>query len=290
LYGKSLMHLSNKATSLARKAASWYNRLEVGFCSNFQRPASNFQLKEIARNMQLYFIRHGQSENNALWMSTGSHIGRCEDPGLTEVGRRQTDLLARFLGQADPNLAANGSDLQNVAGFGITHLYTSLMVRAVATGTIIADALGLPLVAWEDLHEWGGIYLKDEQTDERTGLPGRNRAYFETHYPDLVLPDSLGEAGWWNRPFEEPELRLPRAQRVLRDLLERHGGTDDRVTVVSHGGFFNYLLAAILDMPGRESYRFVLNNAGLSRIEFHDEDTWLVYLNRVDFLPRELIT
>ena len=240
--------------------------------------------------MQLYFIRHGQSENNALWMSTGSHKWRSEDPGLTEVGRQQAEIVAQFLGQADPTPTLNGRDIQNVAGFGVTHLYSSLMVRAVTTGSIIATALGLPLAAWEDTHEWGGIYLRDEQTDEPIGLPGRNRAYFEQHFPDFVLPDSLGEVGWWNRPFEEPEQRLPRARCFLRDLIERHGHTDDRVAVVSHGGFFNFLLAAILDMPGREGYRFFLNNAAISRFDFNDEDTWLVYLNRVDFLPKELIT
>ncbi len=248
--------------------------------------------------MQLYFIRHGQSENNALWLNTGSHKWRNEDPGLTEVGQRQVAFLAQFLSQADPTLrqaqdtAVTGDDrdIQNVAGFGITHLYSSLMLRAVATGTITARALDLPLVAWEDVHEWGGIYLHDEQTDERIGLPGRNRAYFEAHYPDLVLPDSLGEAGWWNRPFEEPEQRLPRAQRFLLDLMERHGHTDDRVAVVSHGGFYNYLLVTILNLPGREGYWFVMNNAAISRIDFNDEEIRLMYLNRVDFLPRELIT
>jgi 2,3-bisphosphoglycerate-dependent phosphoglycerate mutase len=248
--------------------------------------------------MQLYFIRHGQSENNALWLNTGSHKWRNEDPGLTEVGQRQVEFLAQFLSQADPTLrqaqdtAVTGDDrdIQNVAGFGITHLYSSLMLRAVATGTITARALDLPLVAWEDVHEWGGIYLHDEQTDERIGLPGRNRAYFEAHFPDLVLPDSLGEAGWWNRPFEEPEQRLPRARRFLLDLMERHGHTDDRVAVVSHGGFYNYLLVTILNLPGREGYWFVMNNAAISRIDFNDEEIRLMYLNRVDFLPRELIT
>ena len=247
--------------------------------------------------MQLYFIRHGQSENNALWMNTGSHIGRSEDPGLTAVGRQQAEILARFLSQANstlrPPFTSTGlstSDFQNVAGFGITHLYSSLMLRAVTTGTIIAQALDLPLVAWKDIHEWGGIYLRDEQTDEPIGLPGRNRAYFEQHFPDLVLPDSLGEAGWWGRPFEEPELRFPRARRVLHDLLERHGHTADRVALVSHGGFFNYLLAAILNMPGREGYRFYLNNTAISRFDFNDEAIWLNYLNRVDFLSKELIT
>jgi 2,3-bisphosphoglycerate-dependent phosphoglycerate mutase len=226
--------------------------------------------------MRFYFIRHGQSENNALWKHTGSSKGRSVDPELTQVGRQQSELVAQFLGRADPALrqaqdtaaAVNGRDSQNVAGFGITHLYSSLMIRAVATGTAIARALDLPLVAWEDLHERGGLYLKDEETGERIGQAGHNRAYFEAHYPDFVLPDSLGEAGWWNRPFH----------------------TDDRVAVVSHGGFYNDLLAVILNLPERERYWFALKNAAISRIDFDEERIGLVYLNRLDFLPKELVT
>jgi len=240
--------------------------------------------------MQFYFIRHGQSENNALWKRTGSSKGRSVDPELTEIGRQQSEILARFLRRSDPDLVVNGRDSQNVAGFGITHLYSSLMIRAVATGAAIARALDLPLVAWGDVHERGGIYLKDEGTDERIGQSGHHRAYFEAHYPDLVLPDSLGEAGWWNRPFEEHEQTLPRAQRFWRDLMERHGHTDDRVAVVSHGGFYNDLLAVILNLPERERYWFALKNAAISRIDVDEETIGLVYLNRVDFLPKELVT
>lgn len=233
--------------------------------------------------MQFYFIRHGQSENNALWKRTSSSKGRSEDPELTQVGQQQAEFVAQFLRQAE-------SDIQSIAGFGITHLYSSLMVRSVATGAAIAKALDLPLVAWEDLHERGGIYLKDEQTGERLGQAGKNRAYFEAHYPDFVLPDSLDEAGWWNRPFEEPEQRLTRVKRFLHDLMERHGHTDDRIAVVSHGGFYNDVLAAILNLPEREGYWFALNNAAISRIDFDDERTGLIYLNRFDFLPKELVT
>ena len=37
--------------------------------------------------MRLYFIRHGQSENNALYTATGSDRERVDDPKLTEIGR-----------------------------------------------------------------------------------------------------------------------------------------------------------------------------------------------------------
>lgn len=236
--------------------------------------------------MRFYFIRHGQSENNALWSRTGSREGRQADPGLTDVGQRQVQVLARFLRQG-------GAREQPEPGFGITHLYSSLMLRAIATASIIACELGLPLVAWEDLHESGGLYLWNPATDERVGQPGANRAYFEAHYPNLVLPESLGDEGWWNRPAEAREERPGRAARVWRDLLERHGGTDDRVAVVGHGGFYNRLLVALLDIAKdifAERYWFVLNNAAITRIDFPDEGVDLVYLNRTDFLPPELIT
>lgn len=240
--------------------------------------------------MQLYFIRHGQSENNALYMQSGSFDGRSEDPELTVLGHQQAKKLSDFLRVSEPSRHADDRDLYRPVGFGITHLYCSLMVRAAATGTCIADTLGLPLVAWEDAHEGRGIYLPDQETGERIGMAGHNRAYFEQHYPDLILPDTLGAAGWWNRPAETQEKTLQRAQRFFDDLRERHGDTDDRVAVVSHGGFYNYLMYTILNIPVQIDYWFHLNNAAISRISFRAGGIDLIYLNRFDFLPVEMIT
>jgi 2,3-bisphosphoglycerate-dependent phosphoglycerate mutase len=242
--------------------------------------------------VQFYFIRHAQSENNLLLTRTGSFTGRSEDPDLTPVGRQQAEVLAQFLqqhGQTAP-ASVTAHDPQNVGGFSFTHLYCRLMLRSVATGTVLSRTLGLPLVAWEDLHETGGIHQKDEQTGERVGLPGRNRAYFEIHHPNLVLPESLGEEGWWNRPFEEVEHRSLRARRVVNDFLERHGDSDARVAVVSHGGFYNHLLRAILNIPEEASLWFTLNNTAITRIDYDGQELWLSYMNRLDFMPRELIT
>lgn len=204
---------------------------------------------------------------------------------MTDLGRRQAELLARFLNRP----GAPDGDLHNVNGFGLTHLYCSLMLRAVETGTIIARELGLPLVAWKDLHEVGGIYLVDEESGQPVGLPGKGRLYFEQHYPNLILPEGI-EDGWWNRPFEERDQAPARAARVWDELLARHGGTDDRVALVSHGGFYNYLLAAIIGLPERGGVWFSLNNAAITRIDIVDGRISVAYTNRVDFLLPDMIT
>lgn len=240
--------------------------------------------------MQLYYIRHAQSVNNALWTQTGSNIGRQMDPALSELGRKQAEILAEFVARTSAERSPDWSDFQNRTGFHFTHLYTSLFIRAIETGMRISKATGLPLLAWEEIHESGGIFLEDEETGDLIGKPGPNRAYFETNYPDLVLPESLNDGGWWNRPFETYEERAMRARRVLDELLKRHGGTDDRVVFISHGGFYNYLLGAILSRPKSDDIWFLMNNAGISRIDFEDERFMIVYQNRVDFLPEDLIT
>ena len=243
--------------------------------------------------MRLYFIRHGQSVNNALYDLTQNSLGRNEDPELTDIGKKQAVCLAEFLVKAEnerSDKVDHPFDLQNRNGFGLTHLYTSPMVRAVATGTIVSEALGLPLIMWEDLHEGGGIFVEDLSGQVRTGLPGKNRIYFEIHYPRLILPSNLNSEGWWNRPFEEEEDRLVRAQKVVRELISRHGDTQDNVAFFSHGGFYSYFMTSLIGLTNRNNIWFSLNNAGITRIDFLFGKRFITYQNRVDFLPTDLVT
>ncbi len=242
--------------------------------------------------MQLYFIRHAQSTNNHLWDQTQSSIGRSVDPELTDVGWEQARAVAQFVSREQKRAVSFAQALQNVDGFHFTHIYSSLMVRAVMTGSEIARAANLRLVALEHLHEAGGIYEEDELTGERIGRGGQTRQYFAQNFPECDLPDSVTDDGWWNRPWEEPELRLPRAQSVWADLLARHGSGEDRVAIISHGAFYNYFMAAIWQLPGPESTGrwFDMNNCGITRIDVIGERVGLRYTNRVDFLPPDLIT
>jgi 2,3-bisphosphoglycerate-dependent phosphoglycerate mutase len=229
--------------------------------------------------MQLYFIRHGQSANNALWDATGASVGRSDDPELTAIGQQQAQLLAAFLAQGGNR-------------FGITHLYTSLMIRSVETALAVGDALSLTVHSWEDIHETGGIFNEDDEGN-LIGLPGKNRAHFEAAYPALVLHDSLNAHGWWNRPFEAFDQHPIRAQRVLAELLERHGRTADGVAVVSHGNFYRHFMAALLQVPDPQAVFFLMNNTAVSRIDFpkaDGESVVIQFQNRVDHLQPELIT
>jgi 2,3-bisphosphoglycerate-dependent phosphoglycerate mutase len=238
--------------------------------------------------MHLYLIRHAQSANNELYARTGADRGRDADPPLTAIGHRQAQLLADYLAAPltpipdDTSLLWQFVERHDRRGFGLTHLYCSLMIRSIQTAAYIANATGLAPVAWPELHERGGLHQLDE----------------EVEYPGLVLPETLGEPGWWNRPKETVAESIPRARAVWARLLEHHGGTDDRVALVIHGGFFQSLLTTLLSNGDQLSaphlnahiVGFGMSNTSICRFEIEEGLIALRYLNRIDHLPDELIT
>ncbi len=264
--------------------------------------------------MRMYFIRHGQSENNILWFQNKSSQGRVDDPNLTELGWQQARAAGRYLKTIQSNPDENAFDSN---GRGLTHLYTSLMLRAIQTASAISEETGLPVQAWVDLHEGGGIYRDNYETGEKIGQPGNDRQFFETHYPALILPDELGAGGWWNRSYEERHELPERARRTVRSLLEKHGGTDDWVAVVSHGDFYQRILAILLQLPLRdfhvdyperttvfdagqghkdkiaglpENAWFLLNNAAITRVDINGDYMLIAYTNRHHFMAPEMVT
>ena len=262
--------------------------------------------------MHLFFIRHGQSANNQLWEQTGSSRGRSSDPELTEIGHEQARLLGAYIRHTDDAARGESRGQAAAAGdeparpgplgsevinsfrrdyFGFTHLYTSLMIRSILTGTYVAQESELPLRGWVDIHETGGIYLDDEITGLPQGLPGQTREYLSRRFAHLVLPNGMRPDGWWNRGFETDLERPERGRRVLLELLARHGGTNDRVALISHGAFYNHLMRAIFGGDTGRTW-WMMNNTGITRVDFSNdgERTMLIYHNRTDHLPERLIT
>ena len=248
--------------------------------------------------MELYFIRHGQSRNNAGF--DNPEYKENPDPPLTDIGMKQARLLAEYLTKNQPLTNAGNLDFQNRRGFGLTHIYTSLMERAVDTAALTARGLPqIPFAAWSEIHESGGIYGREGESKLK-GLPGKPRSYFEQNFPELTLPDDLNETGWWNRLLVETEEECQaRAKQVLADLIARHGDKrgqpDQRVALFSHGGFFVHLTCAMLNLPWRQAAHsmkswFLLSNCSISRFDIRGEDLILSYMNRTDHLPDHLIT
>jgi 2,3-bisphosphoglycerate-dependent phosphoglycerate mutase len=246
--------------------------------------------------MQLYYIRHGQSINNAN--VNDPNYKENSDPFLTEKGFEQAELLAKYFKENQPLTDDKSWNVQNQHGFGLTHIYTSLMERAAMTAAPSARALGIPFTAWVDIHEEGGIYAR-EKDEEKKGLSGKPRSFYEKNLPDLKLPDDYDESGWWNRPFEKEEERQSRADRVLAELIachgDREGQPEQRIAFVSHGGFFMRFMCALLKLPWRQGAHgmrswFLLNNCSISRFDIHKDWMTVCYINRTDYLPAYLIS
>lgn len=241
--------------------------------------------------LELYFIRHAQSTNNVVLDELEREdylFHRVVDPSLTDLGHEQAKLVAEFVARN----RSDGDDPQNRKGFGLTHLYCSLMTRAVQTGTAISKASGLPLKAWPEVHETGGEFRAEKRDGETAliGLPGKGRSFFKENYPELILPEDLTDEGWWNREKEPRENYSPRARQILERLMAEHGGSNDRVGIVMHGAIFARILSVLYDIRA-EHFWFLMNNTGISRIDIRDDGhVMLSYLNKVDHLPDHLIT
>lgn len=249
--------------------------------------------------MQLYLIRHGQSINNANWdRKDEPDYERYSDPPLTELGVRQAQSLARFIAST----RSSSEQAQNVGEYrhsiNITHLYSSLMIRAIQTGSIISETLGLPLVALPVVHEVGGVYLKTRINGEIeiSFEHGVSPACLRENFPALQLQQPIPERGWWQGGQEQVTELLDRAQRAIEFLEERHLGTNDKVAIVTHGGFFNYLVRTMFSIRLDEHdnrnlpFWFSFCNCAISRFDFVDERVTLIYHNRTDFMSDDLVS
>lgn len=243
--------------------------------------------------MELFIIRHGQSTNNAL----ADFSQRVCDPHLTDLGQRQAQIVAQHLAggvhlEQTVGTFEEETASKAVTGYGITKLYCSAMRRALQTAQPIGQALGLAPEVWQDIHEVGGIHL--EHADERgvVGYPGLTRAEILAEFPNVVLPDSVTEKGWWDvrNGREDWPTCQGRAIRVAKQLwawAER----DERIAIVSHAAFVDALIKALLNvLPGNGLMIYHFNTA-LTRFDFlEDKQLRLRYINRVDHLPPSLVS
>lgn len=239
--------------------------------------------------MELFIIRHAQSTNNAL----ADQSERVVDPSLTELGLRQAHLVAKHLANGIDHrtkpIEGQPLDLSN-GGLRISRLYCSPMLRALQTARPIGQALNLQPQVWVDIHEEGGMWLDHGADEGVRGYPGLTRAEISAQFPQCFLPDDVTENGWWRYGFEERTHFFERAERVAA-ALRKEALSDERLAMVTHGGFAAYLLRALTCVPQDAPVFFHHDNTGITRVRFRQDGRVSIrFQNRVEHLPPELIT
>ena len=143
---------------------------------------------------------------------------------------------------------------------------------------------------WPEIHETGGIYLQNHDTGEITGYPGQTRGEILKRFGPYRLPDSIGEDGWWNRGRENFAEAQGRAIGIA-SILRQRANENKRIGIVSHGALISLLLQALSGGLPNENIYYDHYNTSITRLSFPTPDhLTVVYQNRVDHLPDELVT
>ena len=194
--------------------------------------------------MRLILVRHGQSVGNVEQRIQGG-----DDP-LTDFGRRQAAAAGAFL--------ATRAD--------ITHLYASPLSRAFETATIIGNAIGrnpVPLAGFAEID------------------PGTASGLLWTEWAEKFPVQAAAIQTASRSPFEQwdgGESGQDLADRVFAawdELVTRHLGSGDVVTLVSHGGPLAWIAARLHDDPldvwptARGGFR----NCSVSELSFDRDGT-----------------
>ncbi len=192
--------------------------------------------------MQLYFVRHGESEANVLRVISNRGM---QHP-LTEKGRDQ----ARTLGES-------------LLPAGITAIYTSPLLRAVQTAEILSERLGVGFQVTDALREYDLGLLE--------GATGP-----ETWAGYQALREEWIRHGHWERRIEGGEsFEDMRARFVpfIRGLLAAENRDGGNKVLIGHGGVYACMLPLVLanvDLAA-PSYHYPFPNTGYVLAETRPE-------------------
>jgi len=190
-----------------------------------------------SRRTVLLLIRHGQSYFNR----DGERAG--PDSELTSVGWSQARALAEWVSQDDRMDA----------------LYTSSMIRAQQTASVIAEELGMTVGTVPDLQEAEERYWHELPANEG--------------------PGAIWSATAWQPSRKTSPIYFEFTMRVcsaVSDIIARHVG--ERIAIVGHGGAWASLIRAL---TGGHRVLVATDNCGVHKLVY-GHGRWMIrYLNRV---------
>jgi alpha-ribazole phosphatase len=200
--------------------------------------------------MELYLIRHGETESN----KERRYQGWTESP-LSAAGVRQAEEAGFFL-----------------AGQKIEALYCSDLKRAINTARVIGAGSGLKPVVTSLLREihfgqWEGLTF-----DQIEAVWGEEIS--------LWLDDPFHKSAPGGETLREVCARM----QAFIEHLEQGAPDCRRIAAVSHGGSIRALLYHVLNLDKNSFWDIKIDNASISLIRKEEGRFKVVYYNRIHHL------
>jgi probable phosphoglycerate mutase len=189
--------------------------------------------------LQVYLVRHGETEWNALRRIQGQ-----SDSALTANGQRQAQQVA-----------------ERVKQLGITHIISSDLGRTRHTADIIARVCCCEVITDPRLRELDMGILEMRDIDTLTEEEESWRKQLVDGTPGGRIPQ--GES------MTELSLRMQAALDNCRDLP-----AGSIPLLVSHGMALGCLISTVLGLPPYAERRLRLRNCSLSRMDYQ-QSPWL---------------
>ena len=199
--------------------------------------------------MKLYLVRHGQTDLNKERRYQGRIDAVLNDTGLQQVQRLSSRLLS------EP----------------IDKVYASPLTRAQETAHIIADRRHMEITTCEYIMEMNFGQFEGKTYDEIIKIfPDWNPDIFDFTFAGGESLDSL----------------VSRMKKFIDILMAEHGA-DSNILVVSHTGCLRVFLCLLLDIDVAKWWRFKIDLASLTIVEYFPEGAVLALMNDTSYLNGE---
>lgn len=170
--------------------------------------------------MNIFLIRHGETNYNIL----GKIQGKQQIP-LNETGKKQAEISRKLLKK-----------------MGITHIYSSKLIRAQETATIINSGFGLKI-------------NYDNRLNERNFGDWENKLWTEIFYENPEIRKI-----WKENPLdfsppngETVKNMISRVEEFFKELILNHN-RNDRIIVVLHGGPLKVIVGFAKELKPEDYY------------------------------------
>jgi len=202
--------------------------------------------------LELYLVRHGQTELNARHVVQGGGI----DEPLNETGRQQADALFRYYAET-PFVGAYCSGLQRTR---------QTLEPFAQVGLLPTQLPGLNEISWGEL-------------EGRSASPELKRIFFETTQAwrngllDYKIPGGESPIEVWQR-----------AETALQTVVDQHWATGGKVLICAHGRLLRIVLSQLLNYGLARMEEFEHRNTSVNHLLRKDQGYIALRLNDISHM------